>query len=115
MKFNIIDFRAINDRLCVPQNKTKFILLIFINLHAWKRTKKFTLKRVLLASRALLQLQLIDDSKVILWDLGTKVGKDPEYLSRKGKHSLHEKCNGNGKRFWNKWEHYNQINIHKGT
>jgi endonuclease/exonuclease/phosphatase family metal-dependent hydrolase len=99
MKRNVLDFKAINERICVLRIKTKFHNLSLINVHAPTEEKEEIEKEDFYQN-----LEEVYDScpsndiKIVLGDLNAKVGKEEIYQGLIGTHSMHLYTNNNGQR-----------------
>ncbi|PSN34712.1 hypothetical protein C0J52_21184 [Blattella germanica] len=98
-KGNIIDFKPINERICVLRVRMKFFNVAMINVYATTEDKGpqekdefyYQLERVLDTLHA-------NDVKIVLGDLNAKIGGEEEFRNTIGRNSLHEISNDNGRR-----------------
>ena len=98
-KGNIIDFKPINERICVLRVRMKFFNVAMINVYATTEDKGpqekdefyYQLERVLDTLHA-------NDVKIVLGDLNAKIGREEEFRNTIGRNSLHEISNDNGRR-----------------
>jgi hypothetical protein len=97
-KFNMV-FTPINERLCVIIIKGRFFNYLLINIHAPTNDSEEEAK-----DQFYEQLERAyaacpsHDVKLVMGDANAKVGRETEYQSTIGKHSLHESANENGLR-----------------
>jgi hypothetical protein len=97
MKRNVLDIKAVDERICVLRIKTKFHNLSFINVHAPTEEKEEIEKEAFYQ-----QVEEVYDScpsndiKVVLGDMNAKVGKEGIYQGLTDRHSLHLNTNNNG-------------------
>ncbi|XP_071653719.1 uncharacterized protein [Temnothorax longispinosus] len=98
-KDRILNFTAINERVCVIRLKTKFFNLSIINAHAETEEKDEVTKDNFYSG-----LEQAFDTipsngiKMVIGDLNAKIGKELTYRDIVGLHSLHEESNDNGLR-----------------
>jgi hypothetical protein len=97
MKRNVLDFKAVDERICVLRIKTKFHNLSFINVHAPTEEKEAFYQKV----EGVYDSCPSNDIKVVLGDMNDKVGKEGIYQGLIGRHSLHLNTNNNGQRLVN--------------
>jgi endonuclease/exonuclease/phosphatase family metal-dependent hydrolase len=99
MKVNVLDFIAVDERMCVLRIKTKFQNLSLINVHAPTEEKKWLEKEAFYQ-----KVEEVCDSypsidiKMVLGDWNGKVGSEEIYQGLTGKHSMHLNTNNNGQR-----------------
>jgi endonuclease/exonuclease/phosphatase family metal-dependent hydrolase len=92
MKRNVLDFKAVDERICVLRIKTKFQNVSFINVHVPTEEKEAFYQKV----------EEIYDScpssniKIVLGDWNAKVGREEIYQGLIGRHSMHLNTNNNG-------------------
>lgn len=99
MKGNILDFKPINERICVLRYKTKFFNLSIINTHAETEEKDELIKEKLYQTLGQVYDSLpSNDIKLVIGDLNAKIGREPAYREIIGNHSLHAESNDNGTR-----------------
>ncbi|XP_058120479.1 craniofacial development protein 2-like [Anopheles ziemanni] len=98
-KSAVIDFKAINDRLCYLRMRGKFHNISLINVHAPTEDKDEEEKDLFYGRLAKLYESCPRyDVKIILGDFNAKVGRESMYRQYIGTHSLHEHSNENGSR-----------------
>ncbi|XP_058126780.1 craniofacial development protein 2-like [Anopheles ziemanni] len=98
-KSAVIDFKAINDRLCYLRMRGKFYNISLINVHAPTEDKDEEEKDLFYGRLAKLYESCPRyDLKIILGDFNAKVGRESMYRQYIGTHSLHEHSNENGSR-----------------
>jgi endonuclease/exonuclease/phosphatase family metal-dependent hydrolase len=99
MKRNVLDFKTIDERICVLSIKTKFQNIIFINVHAPTEEKEQLEKEAFYQT-----VEEVYDScpsnhlKILLGDWNAKVGREEIYQGLTGRHSMHLNTNNNGQR-----------------
>jgi endonuclease/exonuclease/phosphatase family metal-dependent hydrolase len=99
VKNTIINFKPINERMCILRIKTRFFNVSLLNIHAETEDKDEATKDAFYQ-----QLEQEYDSipsndiKIVIGDLNAKIGRDPTYQHITGRHSLHTECNDNGSR-----------------
>ncbi|XP_039297365.1 uncharacterized protein LOC120354375 [Nilaparvata lugens] len=99
MKENIIDFKPVNERICVLRVKTKFFNLSLINVHAESEDKDEAVKDEFYCKLEQTYNSMpSNDIKMILGDMNAKIGKEMVFQRVAGLHSLHEESNDNGMR-----------------
>ena len=99
MKRNVLDFKAVDERICVLRIKTKFHNLSFINVHAPTEEKEEIEKEVFYQKvEEVYDSCPSNDIKIVLGDLNAKVGKEEIYQGLIGRHSMHLNTNNNGQR-----------------
>lgn len=99
IKENILDFKAINERVCLLRIKTKFFNLTIINAHAETEDKENPIKdSFYLKLEQIYNTAPSNDIKIVIDDLNAKIGKEPAYREITGIHSLHTNSNDNGAR-----------------
>lgn len=95
----VIDFKAVNDRICTLRLKGKFFNLHLISVHAPTEHKDDEEKNTFYDKLE----GVVDgiqghDIKIILGDLNVKIGKETIHRPTIGPNSIHEESNGNGTR-----------------
>jgi hypothetical protein len=77
MKRNVLDFKAVDERICVLRIKTKFHNLSFISMHAPTGEKEEIEKEVFYQKvEDVYDSCPSNDIKIVLGDLNAKVGKE---------------------------------------
>lgn len=95
----VIDFKANSPRLCKIRIRGLFSNLSIISAHAPTEEKNDDVKDAFYDDlETLLNSCPRHDIKIILGDLNAKIGKEAEFQSISGKHSLHHESNENGLR-----------------
>ncbi|XP_035903140.1 craniofacial development protein 2-like [Anopheles stephensi] len=99
LKFEIIGFKAINDRLCTLHMRGRFFNISLINVQAPTEDKDEEQKNLFYGRLT----KIIDqcpkhDVEIILGDFNANVGREPMYRQYIRSHSLHEHSNDNGSR-----------------
>ena len=99
IKCNVINFEAINERLCKIRIKGKFFNYSIINIHAPTEDKEDNDKD----SFYELLNKVYDscpkhDVKMVIGDANAQVGKEQEFCPTIGRNSIHETTNNNGER-----------------
>lgn len=99
MKYTIIGFKNINERLCTIRVRGKFRNISLINVHAPTEESSSDDKEEFydLVEQALDACPKYD-VKIILGDLNAKIGREPVFRQYIGNNSLHENTNDNGYR-----------------
>ena len=99
MKRNVLDFKAVEERICVFRIKTRFQNISLIYVHA------ATEEKVELGKEAFYQkVEEMYDScpsnyiKIVLGDWKPEVGREEIYRGVIGRHSMHLNRNNNGQR-----------------
>lgn len=90
-KHQIIDWRPVNQRICVIRIKGKFRNISLINVQAPTEEKDIfydALERVLDNCPR-------NDMKIVTGDLNAKIRREEFHLRQTGKHSLHDESNEN--------------------
>ena len=99
MKKNVLDFKAVDERICVLRIKTKFQNVSLINVHAPTEEKEETEKEAFYQKvEEIYDLCPSNDIKILLGDLNAKVGKEEIFQGIIGRHSMHLNTNNNGQR-----------------
>jgi exonuclease III len=95
----IIDFKPINERICIIRYKTNFYKVTLINVHGPTEDKDELEKEDFYRKLH----NVIDkipnhDMKIILGDFNGKICKEELYIPTIEKHSVHDRSNDNGMR-----------------
>lgn len=124
-KNNILDYQAINERMCVMRLKMKFYNVAMINIYApTEETESNEKDEFYHKLERVLDALPSNDVKIILGDFNAKIGKEEEFRSIIGRNSLHDISNDNGRRLIDFAESKNMVvsstqfahkNIHKQT
>lgn len=125
LKTRVLDFAAINPRMCKLRIKSRFFNITIINVHAPTEDKDDDRKDEFyeILERTYNSCPK-HDIKIIIGDANAKVGREEIYRKHIGKHSLHAECNNNGTRLVNFAASKNMIigstmferkDIHKAT
>jgi exonuclease III len=99
MKRNVLDFKAVDERMCVLRIKTKFQNVSFINVHAPTEEKEQLEKEAFYQ-----KVEEVYDScpsnyiKIVLGDWNSKVATEEIYQGLIGRYRMHLNINNNGKR-----------------
>jgi endonuclease/exonuclease/phosphatase family metal-dependent hydrolase len=99
MKRNVLDFKAVDKRLCVLRINTKFQNISFINVHAATQEKEELEKEAFCQ-----EVERVCDScpssviNKVLGEWNAKVGREEIYQGITGRHSMHLNTNDNGQR-----------------
>jgi len=93
----IIDFKPINECICIIRYKTKFYKVALVNVHGPTEDKDELEKEDFCHKLD----NVIDkipnhDMKIILGDFNMKIGKEEKYIPTIGKHSIDDRSNDNG-------------------
>lgn len=122
---NIIDFAAINSRICRLRIKGTFQNISLVCAYAPTEDKEETIKDDFYdILETVCQDIPKNDIRIVLGDLNAKVGREAIYYPIIGKHSLHAESNDNGKKLIDFASHNNLTvsstsfphkNIHKAT
>ena len=91
-KWNVLDFKAVDERICVLRIKTKFQNVSFINVHAPTEEKEETEKEVFYQKME----EVYDvcpppptDIRILLGDLNAKIGRGEIYQGIIARYSMH--------------------------
>jgi exonuclease III len=99
MKPNVINFTAINDRMCSMRLRAKlFNVTIFCVYAPTEETEEEEKDKFYTKMEEEINKVQRHDVKMILGDLNAKIGREEVYRSTIGKASLHEDSNYNGLR-----------------
>jgi hypothetical protein len=99
MKRNILDFKAVDERICVLRIKTKFHNTSFINVDAPTEEKEEIEKEAFYQKvEEVCDACPSNDINILLGDLNAKVGREQIYQGLIGRHSMHLNTNNNGQR-----------------
>ena len=99
MKQDVLDFKAIDEQMCVLRIKTKFQNSSLIIVHALTEEKEELEKEAFYQ-----KIEEVYDScpsnniKIVLRDWNAKVGREEIYQGLTGKHSMHLHTNNNRQR-----------------
>ena len=99
MERNVLDFKAIDERICVLRIKTIFQNMSLINVHAPTEEKEESEKEAFNQ-----KVEETYDScpsnaiKIVLGDWNGKVGREDIYQGLIGRHIIHLNCNNNRQR-----------------
>lgn len=121
----VIDWKPVNDRLCLLRLKCKHRNLTLINVHAPTEEKELEIKEEFYEELDRIISQVpARDIKIILGDFNAQAGREAIYRPTIGQHSLHRVTNDNGSRMIGLAASNNlrvgstffkHKNIHKGT
>ena len=101
-KNSVLDFKAVDERICVLTIRTKFFNISFINAHAPTEEKPELEKESFYCKlEETYDSYPSNDIKILTGDLNAKIGREEMYQSIIGKHSLHLSTNDNGQRIVN--------------
>lgn len=93
----ILEFKAINERICSLRVKSKFYNIYMICVHAPTEDKEEEEKEHFYHLLEEVYTNAPDhDMKIVIGDLNAKVGRESLYEPTIGKHSLHHHSNNNG-------------------
>lgn len=96
MKESILDFKPVNERICLLRLKTRFFNLAIINVHAETEEKDdMTKENFYQELRKVYDTISSNDIKLVIGDLNAKIGWEPIYKDIIGTHSLHTESNDN--------------------
>jgi endonuclease/exonuclease/phosphatase family metal-dependent hydrolase len=99
MKRNILDFKAVDERICILKIKTKFHNTSFINVHAPTEENEEIEKEAFYQKvEEVYDACPSNDIKILLGDLNAKVGREEIYQGLIRRHSMHLNTNNNGQR-----------------
>jgi hypothetical protein len=97
MKRNILDFKAVDKRICVVRIKTKFHNTSFINVCAPAEEKEEIEKEAFFQKvEEVYDACPSNDIKMLLGDLSANVGREEIYQGLIGRHSMHLNTNNKG-------------------
>lgn len=122
---HIIDWRPVNDRICILRIKGRFFNYSIINVHAPHLERPQEEKDAFYTSLDDLYKSCPQhDIKIVIGDLNAQIGREDIYKPHIGKFSLHRETNENGLRLINFAATNNMVisstcfrhkNIHKAT
>jgi exonuclease III len=101
MKRNVLDFKVVDERMCVCvlRSKTKFQNLILISVHApAEETEELEKEAFYHKVVEVYDSNPSNDIKIVLGDWNAKVGRKEIYKGLIGKHSMHLNTNNHGQR-----------------
>jgi exonuclease III len=99
MKMNVLDFKAVEERICILRIETRFQNVSFINVHAPTEEKEEPEKEAFHQKvEEVFDSCPFKDIKIVLGDWNAKVGREEIYQGLTGKHSMHLNTNNNGQR-----------------
>jgi endonuclease/exonuclease/phosphatase family metal-dependent hydrolase len=99
MKQNVLDFKAVDERICVLRIKTRFQNMSLINVHAPTEEKEEEEKEAFYQKvEETYDSCPSNDIKIVLGDTNTKMGREDIYQGLIGRHSMHLNCHNNGQR-----------------
>jgi len=99
MKRNVLDFKAVDERICVLRIKTRFQNMSLINVHAATEEKEESEKEAFYQKvEETYDSCPSSDLKILMGDWNVKVGREDIYQGLIGRHSMHLNCNNNGQR-----------------
>ncbi|KAM0725800.1 Craniofacial development protein 2 [Formica fusca] len=121
----IMDFRPIDERLCVLRIRGRYYNTTLVNAHEPTKEKDIQVKEDFYEKleRACDQSPKYD-AKIILGDFNAQIGKEEHHRPTIGMHSMHASSNDNGERLVNyaiskqlviASTHHPHKSIHKGT
>jgi hypothetical protein len=97
VKRNVLDLKAVDERMCVLRIKTKFQNLSFVKVHAATEGKEELEKEAFYQKEEEVYNSChSSDIKIVLGDWNAKVGIEEIYQGLIGKHSVHLNANNNG-------------------
>lgn len=95
----VMNFQAVNERICVLRVKARRFNITFINLHAPTEEKDNDVKEEFYNEvERVYDACPKHDIKIVLGDLNAKIGKEDQFREIIGKQSLHKESNDNGLR-----------------
>jgi exonuclease III len=98
-KRNVLDFKAVDERICVLRIETKFHNTSFINVHAPIQEKEEIEEEAFYQKvEEVYDSCPSNDIKILLGDLNAKVGREEIYQGLSGRHSMNLNTNNNGQR-----------------
>jgi L-fucose mutarotase/ribose pyranase (RbsD/FucU family) len=99
MKRNVLDFKAVDERICVLRIKTRFQNMSLINVHAPTEEKEESEKEAFYQKvKGTYGSCPSSDIKIVLGYWNAKVGREDICQGLIGRHSMHLNCNNNGQR-----------------
>jgi exonuclease III len=99
MKWNVLDFKAVDERMCVLRIKTKFQNLSLINVHAPTEEKEeFEKEAFYQKVEEVYDSCPSNDIKIVLGDWNAKVGWEEIYQGLIYKYRMHLNTNKDGQR-----------------
>ena len=94
---DIIDFKHFNERMCKLRIKCKHNNITLINIYAPTEDKAIDVKEQFYKElESLINQVPRSDTLIILGDFNAQLGKEAIYRKVSGKHTIHERTNGNG-------------------
>lgn len=99
MKHAVMNFEAVNERMCTMRIRGKFFNTTLICVHApTDESDEEEKDQFYEKLEQVFDKQPRHDIKIIVGDMNAKVGREEIYRPTIGQHSLHERSNGNGAR-----------------
>ncbi|XP_031334013.1 uncharacterized protein LOC116164026 [Photinus pyralis] len=98
IKDAIVDFEAVNDRICRLRVRGRYRKITIVNIHSPTEDKELTVKSEFYEEVGrILERTPKYDVKIVLGDLNAKIEREEEYIKVTGGNSKHHESNENGK------------------
>jgi len=99
MKRNVLDFKTVDERMCLLRIKTRFQNISLINVHAPAEEKEELEKGAFYEKvEEIYDSCPSSDIKIVLGGWNAKVGSEEIYQGVTGRHSMHLNTTNNGQR-----------------
>jgi hypothetical protein len=90
VKWNVLDFKAVDERICVLRIKTRSQNVSLINVHAPTEEKEELEKEAFYQKvEEIYDSRPCNDIKIVLEDWNVEVGREEIYQGVIGRHSMH--------------------------